>query len=43
LAIANELQIDVATAMTNKMKKNEIKYPAEGYRGRYGPEDNGST
>lgn len=43
LAIANELQIDVATAMTNKMKKNEIKYPAEEYRGRYGPEDGGST
>jgi len=39
LAIANELNIDVATAMRDKMKKNEIKYPAAEYRGRYGPED----
>lgn len=41
LAIANELQIDVATAMRDKMKKNERKYPADEYRGRYGPEDAG--
>jgi len=43
LAIANELGIDVATAMIAKMKKNEIKYPAAEYRGRYGPEDDGSS
>jgi len=41
LAIANELDIDVATAMRDKMKKNAIKYPAPEYRGRYGPEDVG--
>lgn len=43
LAIANELGIDVAESMTAKMKKNEIKYPAAEYRGRYGPEDIGSS
>ncbi len=41
LAIANELNLDVASAMREKMKKNERKYPAEEYRGRYGPEDEG--
>ncbi len=41
LAIANELGIDVATAMRDKMVKNREKYPAEEYRGRYGPEDEG--
>ena len=41
LAIANELQIDVSTAMREKMRKNEQKYPAEEFRGRYGPEDEG--
>lgn len=41
LAIANELEIDVATAMREKMKKNAVKYPAPEYRGRYGPEDDG--
>jgi NTP pyrophosphatase (non-canonical NTP hydrolase) len=35
LAIANELSIDIDSAMRAKMKKNEIKYPAEKYRGRY--------
>jgi NTP pyrophosphatase (non-canonical NTP hydrolase) len=39
LAIANELEIDVSVAMRDKMQKNERKYPAEEYRGRYGPED----
>ncbi len=28
LALANALQIDVATAMRRKMRKNELKYPA---------------
>jgi NTP pyrophosphatase (non-canonical NTP hydrolase) len=42
LAIANELNIDVATAMASKMKKNELKYPADEFRGRYGPKDLGS-
>ena len=41
LAIANELNIDLATALREKMVKNEAKYPVEEYRGRYGPEDEG--
>jgi NTP pyrophosphatase (non-canonical NTP hydrolase) len=43
LAIANELDIDIAAAMRDKMQKNAIKYPAPEYRGRYGPEDDGTT
>jgi NTP pyrophosphatase (non-canonical NTP hydrolase) len=39
LALANELGIDVATAMRAKMAKNEQKYPADEFRGRYGEED----
>jgi dCTP diphosphatase len=39
LAMANELGLDVSTAVRTKMLKNEQKYPAEQYRGRYGPED----
>ena len=35
LALANELGLDVATTMRAKMAKNERKYPAEQYRGRY--------
>ena len=31
--------IDVATALSDKMVKNAKKYPAQEYRGRYGPED----
>jgi NTP pyrophosphatase (non-canonical NTP hydrolase) len=38
LAMANELNLDLATAIRRKMAKNEQKYPAEEYRGRYGPE-----
>src|SRR5689334_13072528 len=34
-ALANELGIDVSTAMRAKMIKNAEKYPAEKYRGRY--------
>ncbi len=34
-ALANELEIDVATAMQKKMEKNRAKYPAEKYRGKY--------
>jgi NTP pyrophosphatase (non-canonical NTP hydrolase) len=43
MAIANELDIDIGTAMRDKMKKNEAKYPAAEFRGRYGPEDRGSS
>ena len=39
LAMANELGIDVSTAIREKMVKNALKYPVEQYRGRYGPED----
>ena len=35
LAIANELSIDIDTAMRRKMVKNEAKYPAAEFRGRY--------
>ena len=42
LALANELDIDLATAVGEKMNKNAIKYPAAEYRGRYGPEDAGT-
>ena len=41
LALANELNVDLSTALRDKMVKNARKYPAEEYRGRYGPEDNG--
>jgi NTP pyrophosphatase (non-canonical NTP hydrolase) len=39
LAIANELELDLATMLRAKMKKNALKYPPDEYRGRYGPED----
>jgi NTP pyrophosphatase (non-canonical NTP hydrolase) len=39
LAMANELGLDLAGALERKMVKNARKYPAEAYRGRYGPED----
>ncbi len=41
LALANELGIDVASTIQAKMVKNAQKYPAEEYRGRFGPEDDG--
>jgi len=39
LAMANELGLDLATAIRRKIEKNEQKYPVEQYRGRFGPED----
>jgi dCTP diphosphatase len=39
LALANELQIDVSEAVRSKMVKNDRKYPAAEYRGRYGADD----
>jgi NTP pyrophosphatase (non-canonical NTP hydrolase) len=42
LAMANELDLDLSTALRNKMVRNQEKYPAAEYRGRYGPEDDGS-
>jgi dCTP diphosphatase len=38
LALANELGLDVASTVRDKMVKNARKYPAAEYRGRYGPE-----
>jgi NTP pyrophosphatase (non-canonical NTP hydrolase) len=34
LAMANQLNIDLSSAIRSKMKKNEEKYPAEEFRGR---------
>ena len=39
LAMANQLDIDLTTAIRDKMKKNEQKYPAEEYRGFFGQND----
>ena len=36
MAMANELDLDITTSVREKMIKNEKKYPAEEYRGRYG-------
>ncbi|HEX7376035.1 MAG TPA: nucleotide pyrophosphohydrolase [Pirellulales bacterium] len=36
LALANELGLDVSTALRDKMVKNARKYPANDYRGRFG-------
>ncbi|HVW39171.1 MAG TPA: nucleotide pyrophosphohydrolase [Pirellulales bacterium] len=41
LALANELGLDVSQAIRDKMVKNARKYPADEFRGRYGPEDQG--
>jgi len=38
LALANELQLDLADAIFAKMRKNEEKYPADEFRGRFGRE-----
>lgn len=43
LAMANELGLDLATALCDKMAKNAQKYPASEYRGRFGPDDPGPT
>ena len=41
LAMANELGLDLSATIQRKVAKNEQKYPAEKYRGRFGPEDSG--
>ncbi len=41
LAMTNELEVDLSTALRRKMTKNEAKYPASQYRGRFGPDDPG--
>ena len=39
-ALASELDLDLAETLKAKMVKNERKYPADEYQGRYGPADN---
>ncbi len=34
-SMANVLGVDLASAVLEKLRKNELKYPAEQYRGRY--------
>ncbi len=41
MALANELNVDLSAALTAKMVKNRLKYPAPEFRGRYGPKDAG--
>jgi dCTP diphosphatase len=40
LALANELDLDLAAAVQDKMVKNALKYPAERSRGRFDPPPN---
>jgi dCTP diphosphatase len=42
LALANELNIDLSSAVRDKMVKNATKYPAELSRGRYDPPQSSS-
>lgn len=42
LAMANVLQIDLTSAVRQKLQKNAQKYPVAQYRGRYGPQDSQS-
>lgn len=39
LALANQLEVDLSSAVVNKMVKNRAKYPAAEYRGRFGLRD----
>jgi NTP pyrophosphatase (non-canonical NTP hydrolase) len=39
LALANELNLDVADCVRRKLIRNAEKYPAERFRGRYGADD----
>jgi len=39
MALINELDIDLSRTFADKMRKNAEKYPADEYRGRYGPDD----
>jgi NTP pyrophosphatase (non-canonical NTP hydrolase) len=41
LAMANQLDLDLSTAVRRKLVKNEEKYPADEFRGRFGPDDPG--
>lgn len=35
LSFANSMGIDIADALRDKLRKNEIKYPADAFRGRF--------
>jgi len=35
IAFANRNRIDVAKAVTDKMEKNKVKYPADKFKGRF--------
>jgi NTP pyrophosphatase (non-canonical NTP hydrolase) len=39
LALANSLGLDLSDTMRDKMRKNEAKYPAAEFRGRWGAGD----
>lgn len=39
LAMANALDLDLATSLERKMVKNRQKYPVDQYRGRFGDAD----
>ncbi|MBC7852182.1 MAG: nucleotide pyrophosphohydrolase [Pirellulaceae bacterium] len=39
IAMANELGLDIATIVKDKMAKNALKYPAAEFHGRYGSGD----
>lgn len=39
LALSNELNLDLSAALEAKMVKNAEKYPAERFRGLFGPDD----
>lgn len=43
LALANELELDLSSAVADKMLKNAAKYPAELSRGRYDPPDKNAS
>lgn len=39
LALANQLELDISDTVARKMERNATKYPADEYKGRFGPED----
>jgi len=43
MSLANSLDIDVSSAVYQKMEKNRLKYPADKFRGRYGENDRTSS
>ncbi|RJP41164.1 MAG: nucleotide pyrophosphohydrolase [Phycisphaerales bacterium] len=39
LSFAEAMGVDLTQALVDKIRKNELKYPVEEYRGRYGKDD----